>query len=543
MLVQLLTSMVVLAPALVHLGVALPGQPGLADLPGTVNYHWLVHSQGLDAAASSSLMMFPAEINRLILDGVPLDALASLPFTALFGWPTGFTLFVWMCLFALGLSTSWLAQGWWNSFPAAVCAGVVAQCHPFLIREVLDGRPTQLFGAIFLPLCLGFAIRSAHNRSMPTALIAGLFWGLGTLSYWIYGAFYGLALLAVLVSMIRDGRPWIRPAACWLSGVMAVTFWPLWYTLGAGEGMPGKGVAWSDLVTHGDHALPLWQLIEFRDLGASIMSDRVLAAQTIVALLMVVAVRQTPRRLWLLPAIWIGLALSFGAGPRVGLDGFSIPGPFALFNLNDWTRRFWWPERALVLAVPATALLVGGGVKALIERIRPNQPWVAGCTIACLLLAEAFFVIPGLPMPTTWGAESRASAQLSQGGGPVLILPLGSGGVQPDARMLIDQIHHGRPLVNGPMPFTSSTAPAAYAAATQSQALLDLVSCEKNAQSQPLITTKLQKEALLAWPVSTVYLDISRTSQMAGGGALYRACIERILGEPSGGDPLLEYPI
>jgi hypothetical protein len=542
-LIQLLTSIVVLAPALVHLGVALPGQPGLADLPGTVNYHWLIHSQGLGGAASSSLMMFPAETNRLILDGIPLDALASMPFTALFGWPNGFTLFVWMCLFALGLSTSWLAQQWWNSFPAAVCAGVVAQCHPFLIREVLDGRPTQLFGAIFLPLCLGFAIRSAHTRSMRTALTAGLFWGLGALSYWIYGAFFGLALLALLVGMVVDGRAWVRPAICWLAGAMAAIFWPLWYTLGANGEMPAKGLGWNDLVTHGDNALPLWQLIEFRDLGASIMSDRVLAAQVIVVGLIVVAIRRTPRHQLLFPAVLLGLAVAFGAGPRLGFGGINIPGPFALFDLTDWTRRFWWPERSLVLAVPATALLVGGGTKALIEGVRPNQPWVAGCAVACLLLAEAFFVIPGLPMPTTWGAESRASAQLSQGSGPVLILPLGSGGVQPDARMLIDQIHHGRPLVNGPMPFTSSTAPAGYAAATHSPALSDLVACEKNAQSRPSLTMDTQREALLAWPVNTVYLDIGRTGQMAGGGALYRECIERVLGESTGGDPLLEYAL
>ena len=542
-LIQLLTSVLLLAPALLHLGVALPGQSGLADLPGTINYHWLIHSQGLSAATSSSLVMFPAEINRLILDGMPLDALVSMPLTALFGWPNGFTLFVWLCLLAMGLSTAWLAQQWWNSFPAAVCAGVVAQCHPFLIREVLDGRPTQLFGAIFLPLCLGFAIRSGHTQSMRTALVAGLLWGLGTLSYWIYGAFFGFALLALLATLIAEGRPWVRPAVCWLAGAMGVVFWPLWFTLGANAELPGKGVGWNDLVTHGDHALPLWQLIEFRDLGASILADRVLAAQVIVAALVILAIRQTAKREWFLPAIWVGLAFSFGAGPRLGFDGFNIPGPFALFDLTDWTRRFWWPERALVLAVPATALLVAGGTKALLERLRPNKPWVAGCAVACLLLAEAFITIPGLPMPTTWGAESRASAQLSQGSGPVLVLPLGSGGVQPDARMLIDQIHHGRPLVNGPMPFTSSTAPAAYVTATQSSALADLVSCEKNAQSLPSMDMDSHKSALINWPLNMVYLDTSRTSQMAGGGALYQECIERILGDSSGGDPLLEYAL
>ena len=75
--------------------------------------------------------------------------------------------------------------------------------------------------------------------------------------------------------------------------------------------------------------------------------------------------------------------------------------------------------------------------------------WVVG--IAVVLVAEAFVAIPGLPMPTSWGAETEASAALSEGEGPVLIVPMGHGESEPDMRMLIDQVHHGRPLVNGPM--------------------------------------------------------------------------------------------
>ena len=91
MMTQAAIATLLMAPALLHLGSALPGRPGLADLPGTVNFHWLIQEHGLQSAGRSSMLMFPAQLDRILLDGVPLDAFASWPFTALFGWPGGFT--------------------------------------------------------------------------------------------------------------------------------------------------------------------------------------------------------------------------------------------------------------------------------------------------------------------------------------------------------------------------------------------------------------------------------------------------------------------
>ena len=53
MAVQVVLATVLCAPALFNLGVAIPGRPGLADLPGTVNYHWLVQTMGLSGASDS----------------------------------------------------------------------------------------------------------------------------------------------------------------------------------------------------------------------------------------------------------------------------------------------------------------------------------------------------------------------------------------------------------------------------------------------------------------------------------------------------------
>ena len=197
--IQFGVALVLCAPALLHLGVALPGAPGMSDLPGTVNYHWLVSEVGLGGLFQSQQLMYPAMVDRIVLDGVPLDALASMPFTALFGWPGGFTVFCFACFLALGLAHALLARAWWGSPTAAAVAGVVAQCSPFLIQELTGGRLTQIFGAIFLPLTLYFLLSSMTRSCAKTGLLAGMCMGLGTLAYWYYGVFFGLVVLTVWV--------------------------------------------------------------------------------------------------------------------------------------------------------------------------------------------------------------------------------------------------------------------------------------------------------------------------------------------------------
>lgn len=538
--VNALVATIVVGPALMYASIALPGQPGMADLPGTVNYHWLIQSQGIASATESSLLMHPALLNRFVLDGAPLDALASWPFTALLGWPGGFTAFVWASLLALGMATAWLAHGWWGTPMAAAVAGVVAQTHPFLIRELSFGRPTQVFGALFLPLAMGFAFKSLNSGRRIDGYAAGIAWGLGTLSYWFYGVYFGVGLAILLLAARPDLSALRTACGRMIAGLALVTAGPLYAALTSDGSIPGQGLGLNDTVTHGDNELTLRALIEFRDLGESILSERVLAAQVLVVFLVVWAVRNAPRTLWLTPLLWVASACWFAAGPAINLPGgIDLAGPFMVFDLSDLTRRNWWPDRALVLAVPATALLAAGGANALISAHRPLRTRLATLLACGALVTEAFLVIPGLPMGTTWGAESPKTRQLAIESSPTLILPLSTEGGQPDARMMIDQIHHGRALVNGPMPYTSSTAPAAYREAIETVALAGLVACERG--EQPAANPSLVWEGLAQWSVTTVYLDLDLAGKLAQGPERYRACVERVLGPANGGEPMLEY--
>ena len=112
------------------------------------NYHWLIYKEGLWGAASSDLLMYPVQVNWLAKLGFPVDAIFSYPFTLLFGWPAGYTLFILASLWLMGLSMAWLAGRWWRSASAALIAGVVLQCSCLISWEVNGGRAAQIFGVI-----------------------------------------------------------------------------------------------------------------------------------------------------------------------------------------------------------------------------------------------------------------------------------------------------------------------------------------------------------------------------------------------------------
>ena len=50
-----------------------------------MNYHWLVQTMGLSGASDSTMLMYPTIVDRIVIDGLPLDALVSAPLTAVFG--------------------------------------------------------------------------------------------------------------------------------------------------------------------------------------------------------------------------------------------------------------------------------------------------------------------------------------------------------------------------------------------------------------------------------------------------------------------------
>jgi hypothetical protein len=101
--------------------------------------------------------------------------------------------------------------------------------------------------------------------------------------------------------------------------------------------------------------------------------------------------------------------------------------------------------------------------------------------------------------------------------------------MQPDAGMLLDQVHHGRPLVNGPMPPMGSTAPRAYHQFAKSDGLRFLHGCEQENEVPSDIASSVVHSRLSSYGINTIYLDIAQTGRLLVSAREYRACIERIL--------------
>jgi hypothetical protein len=314
--------------------------------------------------------------------------------------------------------------------------------------------------------------------------------------------------------------------------VILTIFLPALYTY---KGLPhqsGLVVTLWHPVLHGGMTMALADLLERRDVSEFMREGILGPTPLFVGLGLLGAVRQRGRR-WLAPALWIAAAAALSVGPWLDLPlGVPLPGPFSLLADVPVLRRLWWPDRALFLAVPAAALLAAGGAVAvgcwLPSRARP----AAGPVAAALLGLEALLALPNLPMPATPGTASSHALALADGTGPVFILPMAERPFQFGRNLLLDQVFHGRPLVNGMMPPGSSTAPPYYYAMFERPVLKYLHSCAGAPGSVPAPDAEEGRKFLRAMGLSAVHVDMDAFDgeDAAEAPTAYVDCAEAVLG-------------
>jgi len=560
-----------------------PGFSDFPDLHGTIQYHWLVHHEGLFDAVASQYIMFPAEINRWVLDGFPLDAIASFPWLLVFGWPTGFTLFQIAALWAVGLAMLWMGRTWFPNTPTVLVGAIAYQSAACIIREMAYGRPTQVFGAIFFPLAWGMAHRALTEAKHRDAILSGVFLGLSALSYWFHGIFCGIGILllfffgsnlSALVSRPRDpsmvpkpvfSRIWaqiplrLQGLALISVGCSVVVMGPLIHTIMNLEQQPGVELNLWSTVIHSGQEIELSFLLTERSALATWHAESSFIPSPLLIVLIALAVVAQPVRTWLAPLAVMSMGFVFSLGPVIPFLGIDILAPFSLISVTPGLQRLWWPDRALFLAAPAMALLVIAGAQSvhqvLLYRLRMSpSPQRLTYAICIGLLMEAFLFSNNLPMPTTNGEPSAVAQELAERDGPLLVLPTASSRMRRGATMLIDQVTHERPLLNGPMPPSGETAPTHYKETFEVDGLAHLLLCESETD-QTVFTedAPVAREALIALGIDEIIVEEAplqayvqyeiqlKEAQNApnvptsdGLRRNYLHCIESLLGEPSG---------
>lgn len=556
----LLCSWLLLLPASATPWKHLPGDMRSLEFGPMVNIHWLVHSQGLLDASKSRMLGYPVDQDRLAT-GFHLNTLASWPLVTALGWPTGFTLFMILILWAAGVSMAWLAARWWRSSGAALLSGVTYQASGVFTLELFRGCDNNIFGAIFLPLALGLMSRALVTHHRRDALLAGVATGLTALSYWYLGLYLALGLGALFLFALLERRLNWRILFLALVSLLVVVGLPLIHSLDAMDTAPGAGVGKWGVVALGRHSglLVKW-IVDQNSLFSEDISRALLSFRPLLLGLIILGLLTRTSRRWAAPLAWILTAVLVAMGPWVLLrGGLHLAGPQMALMDNAVVQRIWWPYRAMLLAAPALALLAGGGV-ARLENIlkrfpddlrsvwsRLNRAGVDSVTarkrarrliplvapvLAIVILLEAFITLPQLPLPAVPGKPSKAAQALSQGKGPALVLPLGGGPLRRGKPMLLDQIFHQRPLIN-PLIFPhKTTASEIFRASPTWPALAYFGRCEANPDIPFLEMPSNGLAGLRKAGLDAVYVEEQALGKKKQRLA-YLACVEQMLGKRS----------
>lgn len=525
----LFSAVLLLYPLSLAPGRWIAGMGELPDGPGTMNYHWLVHTRGLLASTWSRMLGYPAGIDRIVVDGFPLDALASEPFCALLGWPLGFNVYLVALLWLLGIAVAWLAARWWRSTAAALVAGATMQSAGIVCVEIAEGRSTQVFGALFLIAAVGLTVQGLERRRTLPMLLAGACWGLGALSYWFMGWFVALALMVLLLLAWLEGRSVGRLSLALIAGCLLVVAAPLAYTMLLIDRQPGMAAGPWSIVVHRGEVGSLARLVESRALRAVDLISGPHRVRFVVLVLGCLALVAARMRRVAAPLAW----LVIGGWTTIGVwtldsESLAVPGPFALTLHLPFLSRLWWPDRGLLLLAPGVALLAGGGAALVARKLRTEL--AVGGMLALAILAEVIGLGSLWPMPVVSSAVRPEADIIAADTGPALILPLPSGSLGEDSMALYDQTFHGRPLLNWTTVPSTSTAPAAYRRLGRVPVIAGLEDCEADTVDPRTQDVVDGADQLRALGLRQVYLHLTPLEELGPRGEAYLACVRALLG-------------
>ncbi|MBN1337624.1 MAG: hypothetical protein JXB39_16855 [Deltaproteobacteria bacterium] len=451
------------------------------DLYGTLWFFWWIRDsvEHLRDPSFTQLFFFPLGKDIFAHTGNNfLDAVLSLPFQWILGFPRYQPVFVAGVLFvnalafrplaarAAGAPGSWhrLVLGRDRLTTGAFLGTALWQACSFTLFEVTCGRITQAF-LWFLPLAVDRLLALCTPEGRPRdALLAGLWVGLQAMTYWFMGYFAALLGAWLLFLGLVPGTTARGPGRLRLLGrhalaavfalVVVSPFVLAMFLHAEGGQVPGLSPDNDPLM-----ALP-------RALGNNVAAQLhgyllmerwgapMLGYVTWIGVMILVTLIGPNR------VRWIGgtaVVLLFAIGPVLSFsDGRQVPMPHYLvaYHLVPFLDRFWFPYRLVVLAF----LLLSAGAAGAFDRIfaawaaRPGRigrtalrggATTVALVLAGLHLAEQHWNLEW-PFVTRDVAPPQMVRWIGQETGAVIDLPLGI-----NKHTIIWQTVHEQPTFGG----------------------------------------------------------------------------------------------
>jgi hypothetical protein len=504
---------------------ALPGDGRLPDAIVGLALRAGWYARGAEGWLADGFHGFPTRGDHLVDAGLPLDAVLGAPLVAALGLARG--------EWALSVLVGWLGSAaiaawalrWHGRTRAALVAAATWMAGEPTLRHLAAGRTNVLLaaGLAITAAWLAWEARCAPagGRGVPIrAACAGVTCGLAA------GTDPNLAVPAVLAVAL----PWLlaRPrtpretGAMWsgLAGFAAIVAPLAAWVVSHATAVPALGadpfaplpidmapVRPVDLVTD-----ELWG--KRGVVAASLLRP---TAWLLVAAALALAYRRNAPRAVLVPAALLGVGAAWGVGAV-------LPGPVltpaGLLLRVPVLARCWWSDHAWLVAWGGVGLLAGACVALVPARLRTVLTVLAVGGLA----GEAAALSPSLPVQAIPLVRTPLADALAERAGPLVLLPAPGGRLRTDRGDLVDQLHHGRPLVAGLRPLLDPRAPAAELRAWSGDpALQAFVACEQG--RAPDATPATIAAALARLGVSEVVLDTHYVAR----APTYVTCVEGAL--------------
>lgn len=495
---------------------ALPGQGG--DLIGSVWFFWFVGHCLTTGASPAHTDLFFHPDGKDVLGSTGLhfvDALLSLPLQVL-PHPHWYTAWLLVVLASSAAAVHWALRPVLSDRWGLGLASVLAATSPFVLLELAEGRPTQ---AWLVPLALALGGWLRLREGPRWAVFTGLMVALTGWTYWFYGYFLGLALVAHTAweGVRHRDVAWLRQVGL-AGGVCLLAVSPAVWLMASQDQLP----------LHELRALAPLDRMEPLTLGLNSRSVRLL--WTPWPWLFGLGLWRAPGPLRVIGLVGGLIAL----GPALDLRPLGPLLPLPWYGALDALPFFWrllFPHRAVVLAV----LAASAGLGVVLSRVGRHQHWLAALLLALSLGSSQRVQL--LPLPVEEALLPAAYAWLStQPASAIVTLPLGE-----TQSAALWQTWHGRPLTGGMAENVPGLTPAAYQARLSTSAYQALAAPAEAAELDiPALTAQgvgwvvLHKELVGAWtPLGG--RPTSQRERMQQVRALTRA-LERLLGPPVAAD-------
>jgi hypothetical protein len=466
-----------------------------------------------------------------------LDGYLALPFRRLLGPTLGYNVVVLLGLVSAGVAFWFLARDYTDDRMAALLSSVLFALSPFVLFELVEGRPTQ--AVLTLPvLFVLFVLRSGRRSGWLSPALAGLFLALTGYQYWFYAFFGGMVCLAH--GLWRFARPPEEAGSRWrqlgrhaLIAVVALALTapvglPL-VTLAAESGnVPGLldvdrwGLFASPPITVEDQTIGLflWQPLR-RYAGFYVIEsgpqERLLAQAILIPLSSFLALPFLLRRPGRLPrgalVAMLVMAGLLAMGPIFLLYKVVLPNPFfiVMVKLVGFLQRLWWPARAaaylaIVLGLANLALLLWAASRGPRTRL-------AAAVLLSLAWGGELYLADVLPYPS-WNAAIPAGYRCLAHGPPGAIMELPYSWTQAH---LYYQTAHARPIMGGMLENNEVFTPAEFSALMEENGMVsELFAAAKLMNNDPRWS---EEDAREIHDLGYRYVVAQKDAFYHGGGA------------------------